>query len=294
MKRIVIILIFVLSCFMVGCTADKQIKTDELTNKGNIAQIPVTNIQEKKLPDNEASDNEPSVTAEPGENNQDELITVTPTAEATATAEPEPIEPQPLSPPAQPIDFESYEAILNFIRNYDGTGDSCPEANAAWPDEFVDKYLEMNERFKKEGFFYEIVNSPDSEISRYVLFPNAKYEDIGVCCYIVYRETLYQCIVYSTKENYDLFSEGHSLYEYMKWRMNNPNLREDIRDKTQSCEVLRYDGGKTDGSVQGSYSYMETPIDNTHYLMISSGNASYERIMNIYRLLTVKKIPIYN
>ena len=216
-----------------------------------------------------------------------EAETQPPENQETPTTEPDP--PQPLSPPAQPIAFESYDDILRFIRNYDGTWDSCPEAKDYWPEEFVAAYLKMVDSYKSDGFFYEITDSEGLKKEAYTLYPDVTYEDIGIRVCLVDGEDWYQCIIYTTRDNARIMGDGHSLYDYMKDRMG---LKKDIRDENSDREILRYINSDPEN---GYSSYIETPIDETHYLCIrtrASGDDVYEKMCDLYESLSFTKRTI--
>lgn len=133
-------------------------------------------------------------------------IDASPTGEMNSASPSEPVSTHFI--PAQPLSFDGLEETLDFIRKSD-----C----SSYKPEDQPVYEGMIDVFQKDKAVYEISNNEyDYFNNTVVLFPEQKYEDVGIARYFIDGDTLYQVVVYYVKdgEAYAIDMQAETFKEY--------------------------------------------------------------------------------
>lgn len=138
---------------------------------------------------------------------------LTPKIESTQTVESPPNEP--MSPPVQPIQFDSLNAAIDFINKNDLN---------EYREEERFKYSEMISTIKKMNFlpiisFNNGGGVDDFKIERVSLLPMQKYEDVGISYIFSYHGNNYYIVYYFVNDKYaSKLSHKESINSYMSYR----------------------------------------------------------------------------
>ena len=110
--------------------------------------------------------------------------------------------------PAQPIRFYNMNDVIDFILK-----DDCSEYNNA----FIPSYENMLAQFNKDGYLI-VAHSSVADIitDNIALYPETKYEDIGIHYFFSYEEFDFQLLVYNVKELNltSLIGENETIMDY--------------------------------------------------------------------------------
>lgn len=176
--------------------------------------------------------------------------------------------PSPTDPPPQPIFFESFESAQTFLLSADLSSYSEKEQEA---------YEKMIRVFREDGFLYRAscrgMSIPDGNV---FLFPEARYEDIGIGCWFQGGDDWYLVIVYHVRE-------GKERAVVEDWTKEYEGTYEiGVNADRRSVNVLfRY-------WTQGSSTYFFGYLDDRHYFLIK-GTAPAGRIAEVIRGLSLEK-----
>ena len=167
---------------------------------------------------------------------------------------------RPITPPAQPILFSDIGSAMDAINTSDVSSYSEQEQEI---------YRNMFDRINSDGFLYQVNNSDtvslieDREIA---LFPYAAYEDVGVGCYVRYKDINYHITFYYA--DCDLTAQTNGIAEYLQIRMGRRCDKEiNVSDTTVS--LFLPDNGQT---------YAGAFIDQDHYFTVNTVVSEEEMI----------------
>ena len=156
---------------------------------------------------------------------------------------------QPVAP--QPVSFEDLSAVVEALNGYNLD---------VYPEQYRETYREMYDRFNREKFVYQvqdndvIINQADRSVA---LFPNVRYEDIGIGYYLTFQDQTYHITIYCA--NPDIAAGSNGIAEYLQKRTGRRTDKEiTLQDRTIS---LTY---PLDDSLQSEI-YASAWIDESHY-----------------------------
>ncbi|MBQ7172111.1 MAG: hypothetical protein IJR89_07535 [Clostridia bacterium] len=177
--------------------------------------------------------------------------------------------PSPLAAPPQPLRFDSFESARDFIISAELSSYSEKEQEA---------YEKMNRVFRKDGFFYRASyreeGIPPREIT---LFPEAKYEDVGIGSWFVVDDVWYQFVVYHIREGEDCVTVENRLMNTSQGEYEIPV------NVNQALNTILFRYREASGEV-----FFFGFLDDQHYFWIK-GKASEDRIGEIIRNITFEK-----
>jgi hypothetical protein len=180
---------------------------------------------------------------------------------------------RPITPPAQPILFSDIGSAMDAINTSDVSSYSEQEQEI---------YRSMFDRIKSDGIIYQVNNTDtvslieDREIA---LFPYAAYEDVGVGCYVRYKDMNYHITFYYADR--DLIDQTNSIAEYLQSRMGRRCDKEiNVSDSTVSL-FLPYNGQTYAGAF----------IDRDHYFTVNTV-VSEEEMIEFIEALSFESLPL--
>lgn len=159
--------------------------------------------------------------------------------------------------PTQPIRFENLDEAIKFIKE--------PDLSEYHESEHSD-YYEMIDAFKSDGYITTVSHSVAERNINVSLYPEAKYEDIGVSYWFDLNGAMYQVLVYNTKagEDFLLDKNTDTIIDYYKIRY----------DVTMSdYEIIKPDHEILSSMVfqlvyNGTRFGAKALIDNNHYIIV--------------------------
>ena len=153
----------------------------------------------------------------------------------------------PMQPEIQPLGVGGIDEAITLISNYDLNN---------YDKVYHDSYKKMFERFKNDGFIYQVTENEtikENNNRGVALFPYAKYEDIGVGYYVTFKEKNYHIMFYYADA--EVLTETEGIAEYLKKRMGRSSDKiVKIQDKDVS--LLFPENGQC---------YANAFIDKNHY-----------------------------
>ena len=156
----------------------------------------------------------------------------------------------PMQPEIQPLGVGGIDEAITLISNYDLNN---------YDKVYHDSYKKMFERFKNDGFIYQVTENEtikENNNRGVALFPYAKYEDIGVGYYVTFKEKNYHIMFYYADA--EVLTETEGIAEYLKKRMGRSSDKiVKIQDKDVS--LLFPENGQC---------YANAFIDENHYFDI--------------------------
>ena len=180
---------------------------------------------------------------------------------------------RPITPPAQPILFSDIGSAMDAINTSDVSSYSEQEQEI---------YRNMFDRINSDGFLYQVNNSDtvslieDREIA---LFPYAAYEDVGVGCYVRYKDINYHITFYYA--DCDLTAQTNGIAEYLQIRMGRRCDKEiNVSDTTVS--LFLPDNGQT---------YAGAFIDQDHYFTVNTV-VSEEEMIEFIEVLSFESLSL--
>lgn len=179
----------------------------------------------------------------------------------------------PVGPPAQPIRFTDINDAIGAVNASDVS---------SYPEHEQESYRYMFERIKSDGFLYQVNNTDtvslieDREIS---LFPYAKYEDVGVGCFVRYKDVNYHITFYYA--NHDLIAQTNGIADYLQYRMGRRSDKE-INISDTNVSLFFSDNGQT---------YAGAFIDKEHYFAVNTV-VSEEEMIGFLSALSFEQIPL--
>ena len=148
---------------------------------------------------------------------------------------------------AQPIEYKNVETAIEAISNNDVN---------AYPEQYYQEYRKMFERFRNDGFIYQVTENEwirTNEDRGTTLFPYAKYEDIGVGCYVTFQGSNYHIMFYSADA--DVLAETDGIAAYLRKRMGRSSDKV-IAVNDQNVSLLFHENGQC---------YANAFVDEEHY-----------------------------
>ena len=153
----------------------------------------------------------------------------------------------PMQPEIQPLGVGGIDEAITLISN-------CDLNN--YDKVYHDSYKKMFERFKNDGFIYQVTENETIKVNNnrgVALFPYARYEDIGVGYYVTFKEKNYHIMFYYADT--EVLTETDGIAEYLKKRMGRSSDKiVKIQDKDVS--LLFPENGQC---------YANAFIDENHY-----------------------------
>lgn len=244
-----------------------NIKTEPATDKSTETQVPVTT----KPVTNTQPVTELQTTSPVQIPTETQTSVVSDHEPPIVTETTEPI--LPVGPPAQPIRFTDINDAIGAVNASDVS---------SYPEHEQESYRYMFERIKSDGFLYQVNNTDtvslieDRGIS---LFPYAKYEDVGVGCFVRYKDVNYHITFYYA--DCDLLAQTNSIAEYLQSRMGRRSDKE-INVSDSNVSLFFADNGQT---------YAGAFIDSDHYYTVNTV-ASEEEMVEFIEALSFEPLPL--
>lgn len=167
---------------------------------------------------------------------------------------------RPVAPPVQPILFTDISSAIDAINTSDVSSYSEQEQEI---------YRNMFDRINSDGILYQVTDTDTVSLIEdrgIALFPYAAYEDVGVGCYVRYKDMNYHITFYYADR--DLIDQTNSIAEYLQSRMGRRCDKEiNVSDSTVS--LFLPDNGQT---------YAGAFIDRDHYFTVNTVVSEEEMI----------------
>ncbi len=200
--------------------------------------------------------------------------------QASSTTPPDPVtqpgtEPiRPVMPPVQPVLFADIHAAADAVR----TGDV-----SAYPEqEEQQAYLYLYDRINSDGFLYQVKQTDTVSLMDdrgIYLLPYAVYEDVGIGCYVTFREKNYHITFYYADRS--LIARTNRIAEYLQSRTGCRSDKE-IRVSDTDVSLFFADNGQT---------YAGAMIDETHYFAVNAA-VSEEEMTDFLKALCFEALPL--
>ena len=234
------------------------IQTEPITKPQTMSpvQIPVETQTVVTEPEQIVTETTEAVHPEPGQ-------IVTETTEAV----------HPIEPPAQPIRFDTIGAAADAVNASDIS--SYPEYEQA-------SYRYLFDRIRSDGFLYQVNNSDTVSLIKdrgITLFPYAAYEDVGIGCYVSYKDMNYHITFYYADR--DLTARTTGIAEYLQSRMGRRSDKA-INVAGRNVSLFFAANGQT---------YAGGFMDNEHYFAVNTA-ASEEEVIEFLGALCFEQIPL--
>lgn len=253
------------------------------TTAGNQAQTVttvVTDATEAPATEQAAEQTEAPTPTETEPVTDPQLVTEPPVVTTVETQAPIVTEPitttewiRPVAPPVQPILFTDISSAIDAINTSDVSSYSEQEQEV---------YLSMFDRIKSDGFLYQVNNTDTVSLIEdrgITLFPYAAYEDVGVGCYVRYKDINYHITFYYA--DCDLLAQTNSIAEYLQSRMGRRSDKE-INVSDSNVSLFFADNGQT---------YAGAFIDPDHYYTVNTV-ASEEEMVEFIEALSFEPLPL--
>ncbi len=209
-----------------------------------------------------------------------QLVTEPPVVTTVETQAPIVTEPitttewiRPVAPPAQPILFTDISSAIDAINTSDVSSYSEQEQEV---------YLSMFDRINSDGILYQVNNTDTVSLIEdrgIALFPYAAYEDVGVGCYVRYKDINYHITFYYA--DCDLTAQTNGIAEYLQIRMGRRCDKEiNVSDTTVS--LFLPDNGQT---------YAGAFIDQDHYFTVNTV-VSEEELIEFIEALSFETLSL--
>lgn len=180
---------------------------------------------------------------------------------------------RPIAPPAQPIQFSDISSAIDAINTSDVSSYSEQEQEV---------YRNMFDRIKSDGFLYHVNNTDTVSLIEdrgITLLPYASYEDVGIGCYVTYKEKNYHITFYYADHN--LIAQTNSIAEYLQSRMGR-RCDKEINVSDSNVSLFFADNGQT---------YAGAFIDPDHYYTVNTV-ASEEEMVEFIEALSFEPLPL--
>ena len=209
-----------------------------------------------------------------------QLVTEPPVVTTVETQAPIVTEPitttewiRPVVPPAQPVLFTDISSAIDAINTSDVSSYSEQEQEV---------YLSMFDRINSDGILYQVNNTDTVSLMEdrgIALFPYAAYEDVGVGCYVRYKDINYHITFYYA--DCDLTAQTNGIAEYLQIRMGRRCDKEiNVSDTTVS--LFLPDNGQT---------YAGAFIDQDHYFTVNTV-VSEEEMIEFIEVLSFESLSL--
>lgn len=180
---------------------------------------------------------------------------------------------RPVVPPAQPVLFTDISSAIDAINTSDVSSYSEQEQEV---------YLSMFDRINRDGILYQVNNTDTVSLIEdrgIALFPYAAYEDVGVGCYVRYKDINYHITFYYA--DHDLLAQTNSIAEYLQSRIGRRSDKE-INVADSNVSLFFADNGQT---------YAGAFIDSDHYYTVNTV-ASEEEMVEFIEALSFEPLPL--
>ena len=180
---------------------------------------------------------------------------------------------RPVVPPAQPVLFTDFSSAIDAINTSDVSSYSEQEQEV---------YLSMFDRINSDGILYQVNNTDTVSLMEdrgIALFPYAAYEDVGVGCYVRYKDINYHITFYYA--DCDLTAQTNGIADYLQIRMGRRCDKEiNVSDTTVS--LFLPDNGQT---------YAGAFIDQDHYFTVNTV-VSEEEMIEFIEVLSFESLSL--
>lgn len=180
---------------------------------------------------------------------------------------------RPVVPPAQPVLFTDISSAIDALNTSDVSSYSVQEQEV---------YLSMFDRINSDGIIYQVNNTDTVSLMEdrgIALFPYAAYEDVGVGCYVRYKDINYHITFYYA--DCDLTAQTNGIAEYLQIRMVRRCDKEiNVSDTTVS--LFLPDNGQT---------YAGAFIDHDHYFTVNTV-VSEEELIEFIEALSFETLSL--
>lgn len=188
-------------------------------------------------------------------------VSTTPNETVNTTANNSSFPPMNSPAPPQPIGFSTIEDAMDFIRspNYSDY--------KGYKDNWISTYQAMVASFISDGYITNVSHSTAKQHNdRVTLYPEAKFEDIGICFWFDYNEVPYQVIIRNTKDGDDYLLDLQT-EDILDYNIKRFSLQEDLVG-----EYLNTGHALMHTMLLGTFNYTSLTascmIDETHYIVI--------------------------
>lgn len=140
----------------------------------------------------------------------------------------------------------------------------------------------MFDRINRDGILYQVNNTDTVSLIEdrgIALFPYAAYEDVGVGCYVTFKEKNYHITFYYADHN--LIAQTNSIAEYLQSRMGR-RCDKEINVSDSNVSLFFADNGQT---------YAGAFIDSDHYYTVNTV-ASEEEMVEFIEALSFEPLPL--
>ena len=195
--------------------------------------------------------------------------------EPISTTSDNPIEEPILEPVdfnAQPLSFREFTDVVETIQQNDVS---------SYDERCQETYRKMFEQFISDGFIYQPVTTDLISLKtdrKIVLYPYAKYEDIGIQYFLTYKENNYRIKFYCADTA--IVSETNGIAEYLQKRMGRKSDKIIVVNDKSVSELIASDGSQICASAF---------IDECHYCDVTS-SVSEEEMIEFLNLFSYEKI----
>lgn len=167
-------------------------------------------------------------------------------------------------PPPQPINFDSIEAAIAYVQRED---------YSEYDEEEQIAYQHMNSVLMEDGYLYQVLHdSATFNTGRGIsLYPQVKYEDVGICYWYEYQGKHFYVLVYHIREGeeyaIDLETEDFVDYYMKRFTTSDENRAEMKTEHPLFKTLVSWSQEEEIGKKQINFYCM---IDDSHYIRIRS------------------------
>lgn len=169
-----------------------------------------------------------------------------------------------------PISFDNADKAIDGINNSILSSNNDGNGSGGESDIFSkEAYMNMYERFKSDGFIYQIIDEEPISIHesyKTYLFPFTQFDDIGIGQIATYNDKNY-FVIFNYADN-DLVDHTNGISEYINKRKNSI-IEKEIMIKDNVVGLYKSDDGQT---------YANSFIDYDHYYEVRTSAPDEELI----------------
>ena len=197
--------------------------------------------------------------------------------EPISTTSDNPIEEPILEPidfPAQPLSFREFADVVDAVQQNDVS---------SYDERYQETYRKMFDRFVSDGFIYQPITTDLISLKTdrmIVLYPYAKYEDVGIQYFLTYKGNSYRVKFYCADTT--IVSETNGIAEYLQKRMGRMSDKIIVVNNQTMSELIASDGSQICASAF---------IDECHYCDVAS-SVSEEEMIEFLNLFSYEQIPL--